>query len=117
MADTNARVQELVDEATFHFTMGEHPEALQLLGDALALDAKSLAAWHAKAEVHFDARQLDDALAAGEAARELADDDVHVHTTLSRIWMERGDKAQAEHHGARARMLGWKAELAEPPES
>jgi hypothetical protein len=32
--------------------------------------------------------------------------------TLSRTWMERGDKARAEHFGAMARVQSWKEELA-----
>jgi hypothetical protein len=34
-----------------------------------------------------------------------------INTTLSRVWMERGDKAAAEHFGARAKVLGWKEQL------
>jgi len=34
---------------------------------------------------------------------------------LSRIWVEKGDKEKAEHHGAQARMLGWKDEIQNPP--
>jgi len=104
-------LQAQVDEATFHFTMGDHGDALAILDQVLAADAAFLPAWHAKAEIHFDQRELDAALEAGKAALALAGDDVHIHTTLSRIWMERGDKAEAEKHGAQARMLGWKAEL------
>lgn len=105
--------QNLVDDAIFQFTLGEHEEALRLIDEALAADADHAPAWHAKAEIHFDRRQLDDALAAAERALALHED-VHVHTSLSRIWMERGDKERAEHHGARARVLGWKEQLNEP---
>jgi hypothetical protein len=38
-----------------------------------------------------------------------------VIATLSRTWMERGDKARAEHYGAMARIQGWKEELSSPP--
>jgi tetratricopeptide (TPR) repeat protein len=104
-------VRDLIDEATFEYTLGDHAAALEKLGTALELDPQSFDAWLAKAEVCFDQRALDDALAAGEAALALRPEDVHAHTTLSRIWMERGDKEKAEHHGAQARMMGWKAEL------
>jgi hypothetical protein len=40
-----------------------------------------------------------------------------INTSLSRIWMERGDKATAEKFGARAKVLGWKEELKHPPPS
>ncbi len=101
----------LVEEAIFEFTMGGHDKALAKIAEALAADPDSFAAWHAKAEVHFDRRELDEALEAAARAAALAPDDVHIHTTLSRVWMERGDKAKAEHHGARARVLGWKDQL------
>ena len=55
------------------------------------------------------------ALEAGKIAVGIKEDDVHIHTTLSRIWMELGDKEEAEKHGARARVLGWKEQLKEPP--
>ena len=41
--------------------------------------------------------------------------DLFINTTLSRIWMELGDKPKAEHFGAQARMAGWKEELKNPP--
>ena len=40
--------------------------------------------------------------------------DIHIHTSMSRIWMERGDTTKAEHHGAQARILGWGDQLKEP---
>ncbi|MCC5835728.1 MAG: tetratricopeptide repeat protein [Opitutales bacterium] len=103
--------RQLIDDATFEFTMGEHTTALQKLDEALHMDPNSFDALLAKAEIHFDLRQLDEAVRAGEKALALNAEDVHLHTSLSRIWMEKGDKAKAEHHGAQARMLGWKNEL------
>ncbi len=105
----------LVEEAIFEFTMGGHDKALALIAEALAADPDSFPAWHAKAEIHFDRRELDAALEAGDRAAAISPDDVHIHTTLSRVWMERGDKTKAEHHGARARVLGWKDQLKENP--
>jgi len=58
---------------------------------------------------------LDEALAAGDKAHELRRNDPLIIATLSRIWMERGDKAKAEHYGAMARVQGWKEELSAPP--
>lgn len=110
---TQSSVRDLIDEATFAFTQGDHAEALEKLDQALALDPTSFDAWLAKAEIHFDQRALDEALAAANKARALDVEDVHVNTTLSRIWMEKGDKEQAERYGAQARMMGWKAELKE----
>ncbi|KAF0093695.1 MAG: hypothetical protein E1N59_2683 [Puniceicoccaceae bacterium 5H] len=106
-----ADVRALIDEATFDYTMGDHAAALQKLEQALQQDPHNFDAWLAKAEVHFDQRELDAALEAAQKALAIDGDQAHIHTTLSRIYMERGDKQQAEHHGAQARIKGWKAEL------
>lgn len=106
-------VQTLVDDATLDFTLGEHDAAIERLHRAVELDPACFAAWHALAEIHFDRRELDKALEAGTIAVGLKEDDVHIHTTLSRIWMESGNKEEAEKHGARARLLGWKEQLRE----
>lgn len=108
-------IQALVDEATFDFTMGEAELALGKLQQAVEADPACFAAWHAMAEIYFDQGLLEKAREAGQTAVALKEDDVHIHTTLSRIWMESGHKEEAEAHGARARVLGWKAQLQEPP--
>jgi tetratricopeptide (TPR) repeat protein len=113
---STADIQALVDEATLDFTLGEHDAAIAKLHKAVERDPACFAAWHALAEVHFDRRELDHALEAGTIAVGLREDNVHIHTTLSRIWMESGNKDEAEKHGARARVLGWKAQLEEPEE-
>jgi tetratricopeptide (TPR) repeat protein len=107
--------QSIVEEAILDFTLGDNPTALAKLNDALALDPACFAAWHALAEVQFAARNLDAALAAGLQAHALRPADIHVNTSLSRIYMEKGDKPTAEHYGAQARMLSWKDELKQPP--
>lgn len=105
----------LVEEGTFDYTMGDEAEAIRKLTRATELDPQCFEAWHALAEVYFSLRQLDEALIAGEKAFALLPEDIHIHTSLSRIHMERGDKAKAEHHGARARTLGWKDQLKQAP--
>lgn len=107
----NERTRHLIDDATFDFTMGEHESAIHKLEEALALEPENFDALHAMAEVHFDHGAHDKAADFAEKALAIRDDDIHLHTSLSRIWMELGDKVRAEHHGARARMLGWKHEL------
>ena len=107
-------VQSLVEDATLDFTLGDVPSALEKLDRAIQLDPDSFSAWHALAEVRFSERNLDRALAAAERAHALQPDDIHINTSLSRIWMERGDKKEAERFGANARMLSWKEELREP---
>lgn len=104
-------VKTLVEDATLDFALGENETALRKLREAVARQPDSFEAWHALTEIHFSMRQLDEALEAGQKALAVAPEDIHIHTSLSRIYMERGDKATAEKHGAQARMLGWKQEL------
>lgn len=107
-------VQALVDEATFDHVSGDSAAALEKLGRATSACPDAVEAWHALAEIHLSLRQLDQALAAGERALALRKTDPLIIATLSRTWMERGDKAKAEQYGAQARVQGWKEELREP---
>jgi predicted Zn-dependent protease len=108
---TDDELRALIDDATFDFTMSETDAALDKLARATAAVPGSFEAWHATAEILFSARRFDEALAAAEKAHALRPDDIFINTSLSRIWMERGDKPRAEQFGARARILGWKDQL------
>jgi len=110
-------LQTLIDDATFDYVSGEAPAALEKLGRATAAAPDSFEAWHAVAEINLGLRRLDEALEAGERAHALRKHDPLVIATLSRTWMERGDKGNAEHYGAMARIQGWKEELSAPPPS
>jgi len=112
-----AELQHLIDDATFDYTMGENDDALAKLARATAAAPGSLAAWHALAEINFSLRRFDDALAAAEKAHALKPDDLFINTTLSRVWMEKGDKAKAEHYGAQAKIQSWKEQLRDPSAS
>jgi tetratricopeptide (TPR) repeat protein len=107
--------QTLVEEAVLDFTLGEIPTALQKIHQALQVDTEFFPAYHALAEIYFSTRDFPMALASAIRARNLCPDDIHINTSLSRIYMEMGDKPQAEHFGAQARMLGWKEDLKQPP--
>jgi cytochrome c-type biogenesis protein CcmH/NrfG len=104
-------ITDLIEDATFEFTMGDHASAIEKLDAAIARSPGRFDAWHALAEIKFSLRDLDGALAAAEAAHRIQPDDLFVNTTLSRVWMERGDKEAAERFGARAKVLGWKEQL------
>ncbi|MGB0418274.1 MAG: tetratricopeptide repeat protein [Opitutales bacterium] len=112
----NTTLQDKIDDATLDFTLGDAQSALTKLNELATTHPDSFAIWHALTEVYFSESQYDEALTAAEKALKLAPEDVHIHTSLSRIWMERGDKKKAEHHGAQARMLGWKEQLRSPEE-
>ncbi|MFM7750695.1 MAG: hypothetical protein ACKOTF_17620 [Opitutaceae bacterium] len=111
---TNEELQNLVEEATADFATDDAPASLAKLARATAAAPESFEAWHALAEVNLSLRRLDDALAAAEKAHALRPDDLFINTTLSRIWVERGDKARAEHFGAQAKIGGWREQLKNP---
>lgn len=111
---TPDQVQQLIEEATFDYTMGESEAALAKLQRATTAVPEAFGAWHAAAEINFGLRRFDAALAAAERAHALRPDDLFLNTTLSRIWMEKGDKARAEHFGAQARIQTWKDQLKNP---
>jgi cytochrome c-type biogenesis protein CcmH/NrfG len=114
---TADEVQSLIEEATFDYTMGEHDAALAKLARATAAAPTAFEAWHALAEINFSLRRFDDALIAADRAHALRKDDLFINTTLSRIWMEKGDKPRAEHFGAQAKILSWKDQLKNPSSS
>ncbi|ACB75318.1 tetratricopeptide repeat protein [Opitutus terrae] len=111
---TPDELQSLIEDATADYAVGETEAALAKLGRATSAAPESFEAWHALAEVNFSLRRLDDALAAAERAHALRPGDLFINTTLSRIWMERGDKARAEHFGAQAKIQSWKEQLKNP---
>lgn len=108
---TPDELQALVDDAAYDHAMEQDDLAREKLRRATAAAPDCFEAWHALAEIEFSHRRLDAALAAAEAAHRLRPDDLFINTTLSRIWMERGDKPKAEHFGAQARIQTWKEQL------
>jgi len=111
---TDNELQTLIEDATFDYTMGDTDAAVAKLARATAAHPGSFEAWHALAEINFSARRLDAALDAAQHAHALRADDLFINTTLSRIWMEKGDKPTAEKFGAQAKILGWKDQLQNP---
>ena len=113
---TPEEIQSVVDEATFDFTMGDSDIAIAKLTELTRKQPEAFEAWHALSEINFSLRRFDDALAAGEKALALRPEDLFVNTTMSRIWMEKGDKPTAEKYGAKAKILSWKDQLKNPEE-
>ena len=111
---TADELQTLIEDATADYAMGEADAALVKLARATTAAPDSFEAWHALAEVNFSLRRLDPALAGAERAHALQPGDLFINTTLSRIWMERGDKARAEHFGTQAKIQSWKDQLKNP---
>lgn len=109
-------VQQLIEDATFEFSMGNEHKALEILDKALDLNPKSFDAWHAITEILYTQKDYEGAKEAGERARAICPEDIHINTSLSRIWVELGNKEKAEYFGAQARMLGWREEIQSPDE-
>jgi cytochrome c-type biogenesis protein CcmH/NrfG len=107
-------IQSAIDEATFDFTIGDVETALAKLTRVLAAAPSSFEAWHALSEIELQRSNLQAALAAAESAHALRPDDLFINTTLSRIWVAKGDKDTAEKFGAQAKMLSWKDQLKNP---
>jgi len=108
---TEAELQSIIDDATYDYAMGEPDAALAKLRTAAQTAPDSFALWHTLAEIALGAGLAADALAAAEKAHALRPDDLLINTTLSRIWVERGDKTEAERYAAQAKILGWKEQL------
>lgn len=111
---TDDEIQHLIEDATFDYTMGDNEAALAKLARATTAAPASFEAWHALAEIHFSLRHFDEALLAANQAHAVRPEDLFINTTLSRIWMEKGDKPMAEKYGAQAKILSWKDQLKNP---
>jgi cytochrome c-type biogenesis protein CcmH/NrfG len=114
---TPDELQTLLEDATFDHATGDSDSAVAKLDRAVAAAPDSFEAWHALAEVNFSLRRFDAALVAAQRAHALRPEDLFINTTLSRVWMEKGDKAKAEHFGAQAKIQSWKEQLKGSPET
>ena len=92
MSDTS--LQDQIDDATLDFTLGESEAAIAKLSQLKKL-IPSPSVLHALTEIYFSG-DYDAALQTGERALALCPSDIHINTSLSRIWVERGDKDKAE---------------------
>ena len=112
---TPDQISESIEEATLDFTLGEDELAASKLLTLLEEHPDTYDAYLALTEIQLAQGKLTEALEAAKKALELNPEDIHIHTSLSRIYVEMHDKEKAEHHGNQARMLGWKEQLKEPP--
>jgi cytochrome c-type biogenesis protein CcmH/NrfG len=115
MCDTS--LQDQIDAATFEFAMGESALAEQQLNTLAQANPESFSVWHALTEVRYAQKDFSGALEAAETAHTLKPKDIHINTSLSRIWVQFEDKEKAEHFGAQARVLGWQDTLNNPDEN
>ena len=105
--------EKTLEDAILAFTMGEHEDALKILNKLSSVNSNSVDVWRALAEVQLSADNLDEAEYACKKAIDLQPEDLTSMVSLARILVKKGDKEGAESASAKARLLGWKEELAE----
>ncbi len=106
-------VEDKINQAVLQFTLGEEKEAKSQLQSILQSHLGSVEAWRALAEVCLSLKDLDEAENACRKALELSPEDLTLTVSLARILVNKGDKEGAEEASAKARILGWKEELAQ----
>lgn len=104
---------DLFDRAVDLVAEGDLEGAIRTYREAIALDDAFADGWQGLALALNDLGRHDEAILAGTRLCELTPDDELAHTTLSRIYQAAGKVPEAEAEGAKARILGWKRQLAE----
>lgn len=93
---------------------GEFNIAVEAFRQAIALDPTFLDARHGLLRALQDAGRFDEAIAAAQQLAAEDPDDVLAHTRLSILYQHKGMIPEAEAESTRAKILGWKLELAQP---
>jgi Tfp pilus assembly protein PilF len=102
-----------VDQAVLLFTLGDEKEAQSLLVNHLSTHDQDIDAWRALAEIRLSIKDYSLAEEACRKALAINPDDLTATVSLARILVAQGDKDGAEEASAKARILGWKDELAQ----
>jgi tetratricopeptide (TPR) repeat protein len=90
---------------------GKLEEAVSTYRKALAVDPTFTECMHGLARALQDLQRYDEAIAVAQQITQLDPDDVLAHTSLSVLYQKKGMIPEAEAEGAKARVLGWKAQL------
>jgi tetratricopeptide (TPR) repeat protein len=90
---------------------GKLEEAVAAYQESIAIDPSFTEAMHGLARALQDLQRYDEAIAVAHKITELDADDVLAHTSLSVLYQKKGMIPEAEAEGAKARVLGWKAQL------
>jgi tetratricopeptide (TPR) repeat protein len=105
--------EELFEDGGTLFADGKTDEAVQVFEQAIALDPLFGDAYHGLAMCHAEKGDLDKAIETAKRLAAILPDDVLAHTSLSMFYQKKGLIAEAEKESAAARILTWKAELAQ----
>ena len=104
---------EKVEDAILAYTLGDDQEAERLLVESLKENPSSVDALRALAEVYLSSNKVEQAETVCRRAIAINPDDLALVVSLARILVRKGDKEGAEEASNKARILGWKEELAE----
>ena len=107
-------LQELYDDATVDFTMGDYDSAIGKFRQILEHDPYYFDAQVGLSMCHYRKGDFAAAIAEGHKAERLKPNEQLVHTNLSLFYMRSGDKKTAEHHGLQARIASWKGNMSAP---
>ena len=102
--------EDIFNEAMLDYSLGEFDQAIAKFNEALALDPAYFDALHALAEAQARKGDIDAAIVTGKRALELNPKDQLAHTSMSRFYVKKGMRAEAEQHAAEARIAGWRVE-------
>lgn len=109
-------LDDLYMEALDLFADEKYADAVKVFQQVASHDPNYIDAYHGIARACFEGREeepqlLDAAIAAADKIVELDPDDVTAYSTLSQIYVWKGDKDTAEMWGGKARVAGWKEQL------
>jgi len=98
------------------FADEEWQQAVVAFRKVIEIDPEYLDAYHGIARACFEGREiapelLDEGIAAALKIVEREPDDVTAYSTLSQIYVWKGDQETAEMWGGKARVAGWKEQL------
>ncbi|MEC7801908.1 MAG: tetratricopeptide repeat protein [Verrucomicrobiota bacterium] len=106
----------IVGDAVLAFTIGETDKALSTLEKFVSDHPNYIDAWRSLAEIFLAIDRLEEAEVACNRALEIDPEDLTSTVSLARILVRKGDINGAEVASSKARVLGWKEELAEESE-
>lgn len=105
-------LQDQYDEAMFDFTMGDYATAVAKLQQVVEADPAYFDAQLSLGMAWCRLGDFERAIREGHKAEALRPEDQLVYTNLSMFYMKAGNKEQAEHYGAKAKVASWKNTLA-----
>lgn len=95
------------------FGEGKYADAIGEYKKALEFNPGFADAMHGLTRAHLDLDQFDEAIAVANRLAEMDPNDILAHTSLSILYQRKGMVPEAEAEANKARILGWKQQLAD----